>query len=82
MCDCGGQSIATTGTVHHFPTGLCQFLPQGGHFRALGVVHHDHMDVPTWYFSQPICVPSMRLVDLAVVTEMAVFTLDRSVCSS
>lgn len=25
-------------------------------------------------------VPSMRLVDLAVVTEMAVFTLDTSVC--
>lgn len=55
MCDCGRQSTAATGTLHHFPTGLCQFLPQGGHLRALGIVHHDHMDVPTWYFSQPIC---------------------------
>lgn len=55
MCDCGRQSIPTTGTVHHFPTGLRQFLPQGGHLRALGIVHHDHMDVPTWYFSKPIC---------------------------
>lgn len=38
-----------------FPTGLRQFLPQGGHLRALGIVHYDHIDVPTWYFSQPIC---------------------------
>lgn len=39
-----------------------------------------------WMFQPGILanqsVPSMRLVDLAVVTEMAVFTLDRNVCSS
>lgn len=55
MCDGGRQSCATTGSLHHVSTGLCQFLPQGGHLRVLGIIHHEHMDVSTWYFSQPIC---------------------------
>lgn len=53
MCDCGEQCLATTAPQHHFPTGLCQFYPQGGHLRALGIIHHNHMDAPTWYFSHP-----------------------------
>lgn len=77
MCDCGRQHIATTGRVHHFPTGLCQFLAQGGHLRARGSF------IMTIWMLQPGILanqfmPSVRLVDFAAVTEMAVFTLDRS----
>lgn len=78
MCDCGRQSIATTGTVNHFPAGLCQFLRQGGYLRALGIVYYDHRMFQHGILANQ-SVRSMCPVGLAAVTKMALFTLERFV---